>query len=222
MSFALAVELSIAMPLSWLPLAGDYARRAESRGAAFVVPFAGYFTGSVFMYGFGLYLALAGGGDIFSFIAGSRFRLAACAVALLSTLTTAFLDLYSAALSSRRLVKTKTERGPVLAIGLFAVLVSALFPVERYSDFLENFLLLIGMVFVPVYTILFLDFLLKRPRHEKPFHRSALAAALGGMAGYRLFSVYSLWIPTLMTIVLTALLYSLGTLLPARLSRGKR
>lgn len=216
MSFALAVELSIAMPVSWLPLAGDYARRAQSPRTAVLAPFAGYFAGSVLMYGFGLFIALAGGGDIFAFIAGSRFRFAACAVVLLSTLTTAFLDLYSAALSSGQLVKTKNSRTPVLVIGLFAVLVSVIFPAERYGVFLENFLLAIGMVFVPVYTILFIDFFVKRKREERNFRWPALGIALLGMAGYRLFSRYSVWIPTVMTMLLVALLYALFILLPGR------
>jgi purine-cytosine permease-like protein len=183
---------------------------------AVLAPFAGYFAGSVLMYGFGLFIALAGGGDIFTFIAGSRFRLAACAVVLLSTLTTAFLDLYSAAVSSGQLVKTKNSRTPVLVIGLFAVMISVIFPAERYGVFLENFLLAIGMVFVPVYTVLFIDFFVKRKREEKNFRWPALGIALLGMAGYRLFSRYSVWIPTVMTMLLVALLYALFILLPGR------
>ncbi|GHV66959.1 hydroxymethylpyrimidine permease [Spirochaetia bacterium] len=221
MSMVLAIELSIAMPISWLPLAGDYARRAETKGAAVLMPFIGYFAGSVLMYGFGLFIGLSSGGngDIFSFITASRFRLAACFVVLLSTLTTAFLDLYSAAVSSGHLVKTKNERTPILIIGLIAVLISVFFPMEKYGLFLENFLLAIGSVFVPIYTILFIDFFLKRPRHEKPFRLPALGIALSGIIGYHLFNRFNIWIPTVMTILLVALLYTLVILLPVRLKR---
>ncbi|MDR3172699.1 MAG: cytosine permease, partial [Treponema sp.] len=114
MSFALGLELSVAMPISWLPLAGDYARRAEGKFCAGWVPFIGYFTGSSLMYFFGLFIGIRSGSDIFSFIASSSLRLPACAVVVLSTLTTAFLDLYSAGVSSRQLVKTRQERLPVL------------------------------------------------------------------------------------------------------------
>ena len=54
LSFALALELSIAMPVSWLPLVGDYSYNANGKTCAVVMPFAGYFLGSVLMYGFGL------------------------------------------------------------------------------------------------------------------------------------------------------------------------
>jgi purine-cytosine permease-like protein len=77
--FALALELSIAMPVSWLPLAGDYSYQAKDLSCASAMPFAGYFLGSVFMYGFGLFIVLKTGEDFFAFIAASRFRLIACA-----------------------------------------------------------------------------------------------------------------------------------------------
>jgi len=211
MSMALAVELSIAMPISWLPLMGDYASMAEDRPCASVVPFVAYFAGSTCMYLFGLFIAVKSGGDIFSFIAASRFQLPACGVVLLSTLTTAFLDLYSAAVSSQAIVRTKNERIPVLLIGVLAGLISVLFPVERYSDFLTGFLTTIGMVFVPVYTVLFLDFLLGKPKCENRFHPLNLVVAVVGMAGYWLFGRYEMWIPTLATILLVSVLFGIAS-----------
>ncbi|GHV51366.1 hydrogenase expression protein [Spirochaetia bacterium] len=207
MSMTLGIELSIAMPVSWLPLAGDYACKAESKTGAAGMPFAGYFIGSVLMYCFGLFIGISTGGDIFTFIAGSRLRFLACAVVLFSTLTTAFLDLYSAAVSSRQLVKTKTERMPVLVIGLFTVLAAVLFPITRYEEILINFLSAIGMVFVPVYSVLFLEFFFRRGRWEKTFQLYALLTIFVGMAGYRFFTQYEIWIPTVMSIILVSVLY---------------
>ncbi|GHV43757.1 hydrogenase expression protein [Spirochaetia bacterium] len=207
MTMTLGIELSIAMPISWLPLAGDYACKAESRAGAAAMPFVGYFIGSVLMYSFGLFIGISTGGDIFTFIAGSKLRFLACVVVLFSTLTTAFLDLYSAAVSSRQLVKTKTDRIPILAIGLFTILAAALFPVSRYEEFLINFLTAIGMVFVPVYSVLFLEFLFKRGRWARAFNPYALLVILAGMAGYRLFTQYEIWIPTVMSILLAGVLY---------------
>jgi putative hydroxymethylpyrimidine transporter CytX len=207
MSVSLGVELSIAMPVSWLPLAGDYASKTDSPVCASLMPFIGYFTGSVLMYGFGLYIGVSSGGDIFSFIAGSSFRFAACAVVVLSTMTTAFLDLYSAAVSSRQFIKPKNERRPLLAIGLFALAVSVFFPVAKYETFLTNFLSAIGMVFVPIYSVIFLDFILKRSRFEKALKIPALGVILIGMAAYRLFTQFEIWIPTVLTVLLVWALY---------------
>jgi purine-cytosine permease-like protein len=210
MSVSLGIELSIAMPVSWLPLAGDYASKTGSPVCASLMPFIGYFTGSVLMYGFGLYIALSSGGDIFSFIAGSSFRFAACAVVVLSTMTTAFLDLYSAAVSSRQFIKPSDERHerlPVLIIGLFALAVSVFFPIGKYEAFLTNFLTAIGMVFVPVYSVIFLDYILKRGRFEKPLKIPAFAVVLAGMAAYRFFTQFEIWIPTVLTILTVWILY---------------
>ncbi|MDR3200478.1 MAG: permease [Spirochaetales bacterium] len=206
-SMALAIELSIAMPVSWLPLVGDYSRKAGTPLCAAGMPFIGYFAGSVLMYVFGMYISIAGGGDIFTFIASSRFRIPACGVVLFSTLTTAFLDLYSAAVSFTQFVKTKTERLPILVIGLAAAVISVIFPAERYGAFLEEFLMSIGMVFVPVYTVVFLDFLAKRPRAEKAFPPVRIFTALAGMAAYRFFTQYEIWIPTVLSVVCVSALY---------------
>ena len=206
-SFALAVELSIVMPVSWLPLVGDYSRKAQSAAGAVLMPFLGYFTGSVIMYALGMYIAIAGGGDIFSFIAQSRFRILASLVVLLSTVTTAFLDLYSAAVSLTQFVKTKSVNPPIIAIGLIAAIIAALFPAERYGAFLEEFLVSIGTVFVPVYTVVFLDFILKKPRAGQAFPIVKILAALAGMAAYRVFAAFTIQIPTMFCIVIVAAIY---------------
>ncbi|MDR2933047.1 MAG: putative hydroxymethylpyrimidine transporter CytX [Oscillospiraceae bacterium] len=209
MSMMLAIELSIAMPVSWLPLIGDYTRGAGSRTCAATMPFIGYFCGSVLMYLLGLVIAVFSGGDFFAFIASSRFRLPACAVVILSTLTTAFLDLYSAAVSSKQIIRTRSPRMPVLVMGVFAALAAVLFPVERYGDFLTGFLGVIGMVFVPVYTVLFLDFLMKKPVAQSRFNWRNLGVAAIGMVGYRFFSMYDILIPTVMSILLVSVFYFL-------------
>ncbi|MDR0555193.1 MAG: permease, partial [Treponema sp.] len=46
MKIALGIELSIAMPVSWLPLAGDYSYKAKNKTCGVFMPFAGYFLGS--------------------------------------------------------------------------------------------------------------------------------------------------------------------------------
>ena len=161
------------------------------------------------MYFLGLFIAVQSGADIFGFITASRFRIVACAVILLSTMTTAFLDLYSAVVSLRQFVKPKSEKRPLLIAGLFTMAVSALFPAERYSDFLTAFLTVIGMVFVPVYALLFADFLLKAPAAKQPFPPGILIIAAAGMGAYQVSSRRELWIPTLLTMALVCLLYGI-------------
>jgi putative hydroxymethylpyrimidine transporter CytX len=204
---ALAIELSIAMPVSWLPLVGDYTASAKDPGCAAGMPFAGYFAGSTLMYLFGLFIVLTAGGDVFAFIAESRFRYLACGVVLLSTLTTAFLDLYSAAESAGRIVGAKGKRAPILAMGLFAAAVSAFFPVALYGSLLERFLTGIGMVFVPVYTVVFLDFLMGTPASARRLQKYKLLAVLAGMVAHFLFGRCGIGIPTVMTVLSVAVIY---------------
>ncbi|MDR0601511.1 MAG: permease [Treponema sp.] len=226
MSVAAGVELAIAMPVSWLPLIGDYSFRAESGPRAALFPFAGYFLASSAMYIFGLLAALSGGGDFFAFIAGSRFRLAACAVVILSTMTTAFLDLYSAAVSSGQFIKTKSPRLPILVMGIFAIAAPVFFPADKYGDFLVNFLSLTGMIFVPVYGVVFIDFFMKRPRHgggkegrrkiASALNLPAFAAVMAGMISYRLFTVYESGVPSLFSLAAVCIVY-----IPAVLAEGR-
>jgi putative hydroxymethylpyrimidine transporter CytX len=210
MDFALAMELSIAMPISWLPLVGDYSCKADGKISAALMPFIGYFIGSVLMYALGLLIAVRGGGDIFTFITAGRFRFIACVVVLLSTITTAFLDLYSAVVSLGQFFKPRSgaQSGqiPLVIAGIFTLAVSALFPAERYGDFLTAFLTVIGMVFVPIYALLFMDFLLKAPAAVRSFPPGILIIAAVGMAAYQVIG-HTPWIPTLLTMLLVCLLY---------------
>jgi putative hydroxymethylpyrimidine transporter CytX len=187
MPFVAAFELSMSMPVSWLPLVGDYSRDARGRTASSLVPGAAYFAGSSLMYLFGYRIAEATGGDFFAFLAASNFRGVACAVVILSTLTTAFLDLYSASVSAKTIIRLKGEGTPLVCSGLVVIILSAFFPVAQFERVLENFLYAIGSVFVPVYAVLILNFLF--PSRFFPGRKgAALLCAAGGIAAYHCVS----------------------------------
>ncbi|WP_461246153.1 SLC5/6 family protein, partial [Treponema sp. R6D11] len=150
MSIMLGIELSIAMPVSWLPLVGDYSCKANDKISAVLMPFLGYFFGSCFMYFIGLSIVIYNGNNIFEFIASSKFRYVACGIVLLSTITTNFVAIYSAAVSSTQWVKSKNIRISIIVIGLFTLLISVFFPINRFALILEKFLTFITMVFVPI------------------------------------------------------------------------
>jgi putative hydroxymethylpyrimidine transporter CytX len=207
MSVMLGIELSIAMPVSWLPLAGDYSSKANDKIGATLMPFLGYFLGSCFMYIIGLSITVLSGNDVFAFIASSRFKYAACGIVLLSTITTNFVAIYSAAISSTQWIKTKNIRTSILVVGIFTLLVSVFFPISRFELILEKFLTSITMVFVPLFTIVLLEFFTKKQKTEKPINLVYLFIVLISMAGNWLFSRYSIFIPTVMTILLVSILF---------------
>jgi hypothetical protein len=77
--------------------------------------------------------------------------------------------------------------------------------VERYGGFLTAFLTLIGMVFVPVYALFFIDFLFRGKGKVPPL--LLLGIATVGMGGYQVFTRYELGIPSLLSMVLVWVLY---------------
>jgi len=207
MGIMLGIELSIAMPVSWLPLVGDYSCKANDKICAVVMPFLGYFLGSCFMYFIGLSIVISGGKDIFTFIASSKFRYIACGIVFLSTITTNFVAIYSAAVSSTQWIKSRNIRIPIMAIGLLTLFVSVFFPVNRFALFLEKFLTSITMVFMPIFALVFLEYFMKKPKIDKPISWRNLTVVFIGIAGNWLFNKYNVFIPALMTVLLVFVVY---------------
>lgn len=61
-TFGAALDLVIAMPISWLPLVADYNRFARRSSGAFAGTFMGYLIANVWLYALGALLMLGGGG----------------------------------------------------------------------------------------------------------------------------------------------------------------
>jgi putative hydroxymethylpyrimidine transporter CytX len=216
-SLTLGIELSIAMPVSWLPLAGDYSCKAKTKSCAVWAPFWGYFLASCFMYIIGLYIAVKTGKDIFGFIASGRFRYAACVIVLLSTMTTNFVALYSAALSSKQWIKSGGTRLPIMVIGMLALVVSVFFPAERFALVLERFLGGIMMVFTPIFTIVLLECFTNKVRFEKQANIRLLIIVIICMFANFLFNKYAVLIPMPATALLAAALFFISE----RMSGGR-
>lgn len=155
MSFGLALELSIAMPISWLPLISDYTKNTDSPVKFTAVSTLCYFFGSSFMYIIGLGAAIfAGTSDIVQILAASGLGVAAMIIIVLSTVTTTFLDVHSAAESIVYIWKELNPKLVAVIISVLGALIAIFVPILQY----ENFLYLIGSVFVPMATIMIADY----------------------------------------------------------------
>ena len=100
-SFGAAVELAVAMPLSWLPLISDYTREAKEPVKATAVSTVVYGVVSCFMYLVGMGAALfTGESDIAQIMVKAELGIAGLLIIVFSTVTTTFLDAYSAGISS--------------------------------------------------------------------------------------------------------------------------
>lgn len=179
-SFGAAVELSVAMPLSWLPLISDYTREAKAPGRATLASVLVYGLVSVWMYVIGLGAALfTGQSDIAGIMAKAGLGVAALIILILSTVTTTFLDAWSACISAESLDGRLSGKGKTIAavVTVIGTLGAALFNM----DDITGFLYLIGSVFAPMIAIQIADFFILKKNHdaEKINLRNLIIWAIG-------------------------------------------
>jgi nucleobase:cation symporter-1, NCS1 family len=156
--FWVGVDLVIAMPISWLPLVADYNRFAHKQASAFWGTFLGYLLTNVWFYALGAMLFLAAGltQEPKGFV--SSITLTAGWVALLILLVdetdNAWADLYSAAISIQNVFPKIKQRWLILGLGIFSFLIAVVLDITQF----ENFLLLTGSFFIPLFGILTADY----------------------------------------------------------------
>ena len=184
MSFGAAVELSVAMPLSWLPVIADYTREAERPIAASAVSIIIYGIASCWMYIIGLGAALlTQESDIASIMVQAGLGAAGLLIVIFSTVTTTFLDAYSAGVSAVSIFPSWKEKRVGIVVTLISILAAILFPMDDITDFLY----LIGSVFAPMIAIQIADVLLLRhDRSDAAFCLDNLLIWLAGFILYRL------------------------------------
>lgn len=184
MSFGAAVELAVAMPLSWLPLISDYTREAEKPAAATAVSAVVYGLVSCWMYVIGMGASLfAGESDLARIILRAGLGVGGLLIIVLSTVTTTFMDAYSAGVSSESIWKGLKGKWVAVAAAAIGTLAAILCPMDDITDFLY----LIGSVFAPMIAIQIADyFILKRDRSGSAFDLRNLIIWLAGFIAYRL------------------------------------
>ena len=184
MSFGAAVELAVAMPLSWLPLISDYTREAEKPFRATVVSVVTYGLVSCWMYVIGMGAAIfTGEYDIAVIMVKAGLGIAALVILVFSTVTTTFLDAWSAGISAESLPGKINSKKTAIAVTVIGVAGAIIFPM----DDITNFLYLIGSVFAPMIAVQIADhFLLKRDRFAVVADGRNLVIWLIGFVAYRL------------------------------------
>lgn len=205
LSFGAAVELSVAMPLSWLPLISDYTREAEKPLNATAASVLVYGLVSMWMYVIGMGAAIfTGSSDIADIMVKAGLGVAALLIIVLSTVTTTFLDAYSAGVSSQVLSPRINGKWVALGATILGTVGAILFPMDDITDFLY----LIGSVFAPMIAIQIADFyILKRDSSHQSFDVVNLIIWLVGFVAYRLLMQVDILVGnTLPDMVITILL----------------
>ena len=183
LSFGAAVELGVAMPLSWLPLISDYTREAEKPLAATAVSVIVYSLVSIFMYTIGMGASIfTGSGDIASIMVKAGLGMAGLLIIVFSTVTTTFLDAYSAGVSSVSISGRINEKHAAAAVAVIGTIAAIVYPMDNITDFLY----LIGSVFAPMIAVQIADYFIlkKEPVRDAASVRS-LAIWLAGFLLYR-------------------------------------
>ncbi len=163
--FWIAVDLVIAMPISWLPLVADYNRFARETRRAFWGTFLGFMATNFWFLSLGAMALLGAGVQQEPKEFATAIALTAGWVALLILLAdethNAWADLYSSAVSLQNVFPRVKQRWLIIGLGAACYLVAVMLDITQY----ENFLFLIGSFFVPLFGILAADYFVLRRRH---------------------------------------------------------
>jgi nucleobase:cation symporter-1, NCS1 family len=153
-----ATDTVVAVAISFAPLAADYMRHSRSPRAAFAGAMAGYSLTQVLCYVIGLLalvtVAHGNSNDIFGAFIALPLGSLGFAVLAARELDQSFADVYSTAISMQNLRPLWDRR--VLA-GLITALTTAGALWLNIADY-ENFLTLLGSVFVPMSAVLIADY----------------------------------------------------------------
>lgn len=184
MSFGAAVELSVAMPLSWLPLISDYTREAEKPMKATAVSAIVYGLVSCWMYLIGMGAAIfTAESDIAQILLKAGLGVAGLLIVVFSTVTTTFLDAWSAGISSESVHEGIKGKWVAVAAAVLGTIGAIFLPLYDITDFLY----FIGSVFAPMIAIQIADFfILKQDVSARGVSVKNLLIWLLGFVVYRL------------------------------------
>ena len=183
-----ALDLVIAMPISWLPLVADYARHGRSGVGALRGAWAGYAAANLWCYALGVLVALTlPSQDLVTALLLAQGGLIALSLILIDEVDNAYGDVYSGAVSSHSLWPRWGVRRWGLGVAVACTFGALVLPMHS----LEPFLLLLSSVFVPLFGVILgrlawganAAALLARARRA---HAVPIAIWLAGIACYHL------------------------------------
>ncbi len=161
LTFAQAVDLVVAMPISWLPLVADYNRFARDSRSAFWGTFLGYAVANVSFYALGALLILVlPTHDLIGAMLSVAFGAAGLVLLLGDETDNAFADIYSTAISVKNILPGWSTRWLVAGFGLIALGIALAVDLTQY----QGFLFLVGSLFTPLFGVLFADYFVLRHR----------------------------------------------------------
>ncbi|MBV8247763.1 MAG: cytosine permease [Comamonas sp.] len=203
LSLLSAMDLVIAMPISWLPLVADYARHGKSGKAALTATWSGFAVANIWCYALGVLVALTlPSEDLVTALLLAQGGLIALSLVLIDEVDNAYGDAYSAAISAHSMLPAWSIRHWGLLIAALCTALALVLPMHS----LEPFLLLLSSCFVPLFGVMLGRLAFggnaQQLLHNAPaVHWDAVALWLLGIACYhllpRLNSAMGAALPTL-------------------------
>ena len=158
-TFGLAIDLVIAMPISWLPLVADYSRFGSGARSAGWGTGLGYLVANIWLYALGASIVLGTGQTaepagialgVLAIAGGTVAGLLFLVGLLVGETDEAFADIYSGAVSLQNIWPRASRTTLIVGIAALATGLAATLTMQLY----ENFLFLVGSVFVPLFGVL--------------------------------------------------------------------
>lgn len=193
-SFGTGFELSVAMPLSWVPMIGDSTSHSRRPVQATFASCITYSLVSSWMYLIGLGAAIfTGESRIDQIMLKAGLGIAGLFIVVFSCVTTNFIDAFSCSQSTFTLLGSVKNRLKVPEIlrsnwpGIVDTIIGTIGAILFSMDSVSGFLYWIGSVFAPMFAVQFADvFILHIPEREKKWDVAAGISWLFGFICYRL------------------------------------
>lgn len=207
-------EISIAMPISWLPVISDYTKDAESPKKATALSAFAYTIASLWMYFIGVEVVCIGTLDISQAILISGLGVQGVIILVLSTVTTNFLATNSAGESAKAIFN---RLDPKIA-GVIVSILSAVLAISGIMDHYISFLYLISSVFAPMASVLVVSFYFGKGNNEPKDWYWNIFSWLVGFVVYQITAGFdSIFLgPTLIAVIVSAALTYIWILVKKR------
>jgi len=152
-----AADIVIALPISWLPLAADYTRHSRSPRAAFGGAALGYGLATIAFFALGVLATASGsaGSDVIVSLLALPAGGIALVILVIDELDEVFANVYSTVVSAQNIVPRLDRRLGAVCVGVAATGIALL--LDDYTSY-ENFLFLIGSIFVPLFAAFVVDY----------------------------------------------------------------
>ena len=197
-TLGIAFDIVVATAFSWISSSADYNRNCKSARIAIWGTYSGYVLAAMIAMGLGAVVSglsvLTGMPQTYDptrLLSGFGFGLPAALVVFFSVMTTNIMAVYSATMSCMNVSPGMAFWKPALIIGVVTVF-GALIP--GILDQFQNFLLLVGALFIPAFAVVIADYFLLgkagyssellKARHQlgRPTAKVAICAYLSGAA----------------------------------------